>query len=126
MLRTILCFLFILSSFIGCSQKQESIEQEPESSPVELTLPQIPRLSGPYKPTNRDIQVALRNAGFYKGQIDGDIGPLTKEAIREFQAENNLVVDGEIGLKTWKVLKEFTQMRPKLMERSEHKSDGRI
>lgn len=107
MLRIILCCLLIFSLFIGCSQKQESIKQEPESSPVELTLPQIPRLSGPYKPTNKDIQIALQNAGFYKGQIDGDIGPLTKEAIREFQAENNLVVDGEIGLKTWKVLKEF-------------------
>jgi len=41
------------------------------------------------------------------GKIDGDIGPMSKQAIREFQAENNLVVDGEVGPKTWAVLKEF-------------------
>ena len=106
MLRIILCILFILPFFIGCSQKQESIEKEAES-PSEMTLPQIPKLPASYKPTNKDIQVALRNAGFYKGEIDGDIGPMSEKAIREFQEANNLVVDGKIGPKTWAVLKKY-------------------
>ncbi len=105
--RIILCFLLIFSFLIGCSRKQESLEQDSESSSVELTLPQIPKLAGPYKPTNKDIQIALQNAGFYKGDIDGNIGFLTRKAIREFQAENNLVVDGKVGPKTWSVLSKY-------------------
>ena len=50
---------------------------------------------------------AMRLHPFYKGKIDGDIGSLTKKAIREFQAENNLIVDGEVGPKTWVVLKKY-------------------
>jgi peptidoglycan hydrolase-like protein with peptidoglycan-binding domain len=107
MLRIILCFLFILFPITGCSQKQENSVQNSESSYTELTLPQIPKLTESFKPTNKDIQTALQNAGFYKYKIDGDIGPLTEQAIREFQKENNLPVDGEIGPKTWSVLKKY-------------------
>ena len=101
----VLSLLLILSLFIGCSRKDQSLNSE--SSSVELTLPQIPKLSGPYKPTNKDIQIALSNAGFYKGKIDGDIGLATKRAIRAFQAKNNLVVDGKVGPKTWAVLSRY-------------------
>lgn len=47
------------------------------------------------------IQQALKNAGFYKGEIDGKIGPKTKVAIRAFQKSKGLVVDGVVGQKTW-------------------------
>jgi peptidoglycan hydrolase-like protein with peptidoglycan-binding domain len=103
------CFLLILSFFIGCRQREDISKQEKESSSIELTLPQIPRLPKAYKPTNKSIQIALKNAGFYKGKIDGDIGPKTCKAIREFQAENNLVVDGKVGLKTWAVLRRYLE-----------------
>jgi len=107
--RIFLSILLFLSFFIGCSQKKENTQEEFEHSSVELTLPQIPKLAGPYKPTNKDIQIALKNAGFYQGEIDGDIGPLTKEAIRQFQAKNDLAIDGKIGLKTWDVLSKYLQ-----------------
>jgi peptidoglycan hydrolase-like protein with peptidoglycan-binding domain len=102
----IICSLFVIFLCTGCGRKQEDIEQPPESS-VELTLPQIPKLPASYKPTNKEIQIALQNAGFYKGKIDGDIGPMSEAAIRDFQAQNNLVVDGRVGPKTWAVLKEY-------------------
>ena len=105
--QAILCFLLAVFCFIGCSRKQESPPRESETSPTELTLPQIPKLNLSYKPTNSNIQTALKNAGFYKGEIDGDVGPLTKQAIREFQAENNLVIDGIVGPKTWEVLAKY-------------------
>ena len=40
----------------------------------------------PFKlPTGKDIQTALKNSGFYKGDVDGQIGSKTKQAIKKFQ-----------------------------------------
>ena len=56
------------------------------------------------KPVPKQVQLALKNAGFYNGKIDGDIGPKTKKAIEAFQAKNGLKADGKVGAKTWKAL----------------------
>lgn len=48
----------------------------------------------------KQIQRALKNAGFYQGPIDGKIGPKTKEAIVKFQKAKGLKVDGIVGKKT--------------------------
>ena len=55
----------------------------------------------------KDIQTALKNAGFYAGSIDGKIGPKSKKAIEAFQAANGLKVDGKVGPKTWAELEKF-------------------
>lgn len=47
-----------------------------------------------------DIQRALKNAGYYAGSVDGKIGPVTKAAIREFQDDMGLKVDGIAGRNT--------------------------
>ena len=107
MLKIFLSLLFIFFPLFGCDRRKEDMSQQEEPQETELTLPQIPSPAIPYKPTSRDIQTALKNAGFYKGRIDGDIGPLSKEAIRQFQSENDLVVDGKVGPKTWVVLGEY-------------------
>jgi len=52
-----------------------------------------------------DVQTALKNAGFYKGQIDGKIGPQTVAAIKEFQKANNLKANGKVNRSTWRLLK---------------------
>ncbi|RJP29630.1 MAG: peptidoglycan-binding protein [Candidatus Omnitrophota bacterium] len=62
---------------------------------------------GPYRPSIQQIQTALQAAGFYKGAIDGKSGPMTKKAIKDFQAANNLQVDGKVGPKTWAVLANY-------------------
>ncbi|MFH1493094.1 MAG: peptidoglycan-binding domain-containing protein [Candidatus Omnitrophota bacterium] len=51
-----------------------------------------------------DIQSALKNAGFYDGDIDGKIGPLTEKAIKECQEANGLKPDGVVGQMTQKIL----------------------
>lgn len=63
--------------------------------------------SGPYKPTNMEIQTALKNANFYMGEVDGKLGPKTKKAILEFQKANGLSADGKVGPKTWIELSKF-------------------
>ncbi len=50
--------------------------------------------------THKDIQLALKNAGFYNGTIDGKIGKSTKKAIRKFQKANGLKADGVVGKET--------------------------
>ena len=52
----------------------------------------------------RQIQSALRNAGFNPGTIDGNLGPMTKRAIKEFQMSKGLIQNGEIDTKTLKKL----------------------
>jgi peptidoglycan hydrolase-like protein with peptidoglycan-binding domain len=58
-----------------------------------FTNPQIPGL-----------QVALQARGFYKGSIDGVAGPLTAQAVREFQRSRRLQVDGLAGPQTRRAL----------------------
>lgn len=70
------------------------------AAPKAEAMPQ----AGVSKPSNIDIQTALKNAGFYAGSIDGKIGPKTKKAIEEFQKANGLNPDGKVGPKTWAAL----------------------
>lgn len=53
------------------------------------------------------VQLALKNAGYYNGPVDGKIGEKTKKAVAEFQKAHNLNADGVIGRKTWNVLKTY-------------------
>jgi len=69
-------------------------------------LEQLPP-AGPYKPSVKEIQTALKNAGFYNSQIDGALGPMTKKSIEEFQKANGLTADGKVGLKTWNALSKY-------------------
>ena len=48
----------------------------------------------------KQIQRALKNAGFYNGEIDGKIGSRTKEAIKRFQKAHGLKGDGIVGKRT--------------------------
>lgn len=56
---------------------------------------------------NKDIQAALKAAGFYTGNIDGKMGPKTKRAIVEFQKAKGLKADGKVGPRTWAELEKY-------------------
>src|SRR5437016_5742551 len=43
-----------------------------------------------------DVQQQLQRAGYYDGPIDGILGPMTREAIAAFQADNGLAVTSVI------------------------------
>lgn len=55
----------------------------------------------------KQIQKALKNAGFYKGPIDGKAGRKTREAIKGFQKAKGLKADGLVGTKTSKELSQY-------------------
>ena len=123
--------VLVLVALSGCGKKQEMEELQPItmeslstiSSPTQVVadmkapeakvlttstvvvakeLPLPPQ--GPYKPTGIEIQTALKNAGFYAGNIDGKIGPKSKKAIEDFQKANGLKADGKVGPKTWEIM----------------------
>ncbi len=105
-----------LDSEIIMSDSGSALETQPAATQqgVELTTKdaltaQIPvqASSIPEKPSAEDIQKALKNAGLYKGSVDGKIGPKTKKAIEEFQSTNGLTADGKVGPKTWEKLKNY-------------------
>ena len=55
----------------------------------------------------RQIQTALKNAGFYKGPIDGKLGQQTKSAIKRFQKAHGLKADGVVGKRTASALSRY-------------------
>ena len=63
---------------------------------------------------NYYIQKDLQFLNYYKGNIDGIIGSQSKQAIKDFQRDFNLVIDGIYGEKTnaclVKVIKEMQQI----------------
>ena len=62
------------------------------------------------KPSTREIQQALKNAGFYQGPVDGKMGPMTRDAVREFQRVHGLTDDGVVGRQTWAKLKAYVDL----------------
>jgi len=47
------------------------------------------------------MQQVLLNAGLYGGAIDGDFGPDTEAAVRAYQTQRGVTVDGVVGDETW-------------------------
>jgi len=52
----------------------------------------------------KELQEQLKAHHCYKSEIDGDFGPLTRDAVIEFQSMNDLVEDGIVGELTRKEL----------------------
>jgi len=55
----------------------------------------------------KQIQRALKNAGFYQGPIDGKIGDKTKKAIVKFQKAKGFKADGIVGKRTSAALNKY-------------------
>ena len=59
------------------------------------------------RPNVKQIQIALENAGYNPGRIDGKMGKQTRDAIKAFQKANGLPADGKAGKQTWNLLKSY-------------------
>ncbi len=86
-----------------------TVSSSPQATVVSTTEAKLEPLppDGPYRPSVKEIQTALKNAGYYAGSVDGKLGPKSKEAIEEFQKANSLTADGKVGPKTWVALSRY-------------------
>jgi hypothetical protein len=88
-----------------------SLEEELFPKQEEIALPLVveeekekKETVSPLKNRTEEIQSILKRGGFYKGKIDGKSGPMTIQAIKDFQKSKRLKVDGVVGEKTWQEL----------------------
>lgn len=84
-------------------------EMKRQNEQIELGIPQEQRTTsadlgvGPTAFAVEDIkgvQIALKNRGYDPGEINGMLSSDTQEAIRQFQAANNLPVTGKVDERT--------------------------
>lgn len=54
----------------------------------------------------RGLQRMLVNRGYEPGEIDGRFGPNTEAAVRAYQSDHGLDVDGIVGPRTWDALRQ--------------------
>jgi len=84
-----------------------------DSSQVNLGKPVWRNSSGGSQPgsaydegTVRNIQAGLQRLGYDAGPADGHYGPQTEAAIRRFQQDNGLAVDGQPTASLWQQIQQ--------------------
>lgn len=88
---------------------QGSTSQTLESTDINRNPYTEPTKAVRYNSKGNDVrwcQYYLNKKGAYRLKIDGNAGPLTINAVRDFQLKNGLVSDGIVGEKTRAKLKE--------------------
>lgn len=89
------------------------ISEEKETQAKKQTSAKKGILEVKSRPKVKQIQTALRNAGYDPGAVDGKMGRQTKDAVMAFQRANNLPADGIVGKKTWLLLREYLTKKVK-------------
>ena len=95
--------------------KDEGLDSSKQTSLKESeTSGEVANKTGETKqPDAKQIQTALKNAGYYNGVVDGKMGKKSRQAVRNFQRANNLTADGRVGKKTWALLKDYLEKKVK-------------
>ncbi len=130
MCTRIILSIFLIFVLVGCATgpKKQAVQLQPQEyeAPVQKDSysqdydygdtwstekyeePAKKASSGPViKLRPKQVQRALKGAGFYQGPIDGKIGPKTKAAIIKFQKASGLKADGVVGKRTSAKLNEY-------------------
>jgi peptidoglycan hydrolase-like protein with peptidoglycan-binding domain len=105
--RTILFLaLFAITGHLFAAQKKSSKAPPPSSSKkrtARRTRGAVARPAarhhGQQEPTPdryREIQQALAAKGYYKGSVNGEWGPESMEALKQFQTNQKLKADGKL------------------------------
>src|SRR3989339_953267 len=95
---------------------QEALDTESKERTSLAT--QLSTLTEKYKSVShtgsvKQIQIALQNAGYDMGKIDGVMGGKTRSAVRDFQKANSLKVTGKVDKETWLLLRQYLHKKVK-------------
>gem|GEM_PF-1713472 len=134
MLRRYLMILFLVLPIAGCAglsetgetgkridvlekkvvvldERQTITEDRLTENEKKITAPQAAVREAPREKkktaismSRKKIQGILRDAGYYRGPIDGKMGKKTKKALKDFQTDNGLSPDGIAGPATKEAL----------------------
>jgi murein L,D-transpeptidase YcbB/YkuD len=80
------------------------------TTPTTPVKPKVPVPTSGLKPGDKgasvkQLQRALKSAGYTVGKIDGSYGPSTESAVKQFQQAHGLTADGIAGSKTLAALR---------------------
>ena len=97
------------------SNLRDALNKAAEEKEVATKLHSRKKIIGEVKsrPNIKQIQAALRNAGYNPGPVDGKPGKQTRDAIKSFQRANDLPADGKVGKRTWALLKDYLYKKVK-------------
>jgi peptidoglycan hydrolase-like protein with peptidoglycan-binding domain len=79
------------------THKPSSTRKGTRTAGVRTRQPAVVRQQTPSVQRYTEIQQALADKGHYKGPVNGQWGPESVEALKSFQAEQHLEVDGKLG-----------------------------
>ena len=82
-------------------------------SEIAISVPRETPKEAKVRFTVKQLQTALKNAGYDPGHVDGKMGKQTREAIKAFQRANGLAADGVVGKRTWSLLREYLDKQVK-------------
>ena len=95
---------------------QEALDTESKERTSLAT--QLSTLTEKYKSVShtgsvKQIQIALQNAGYDVGKVDGVVGGKTRSAVRDFQKANSLKITGKVDKETWLLLRQYLHKKVK-------------
>ena len=111
-------FGFLLSRMIPtAAEVQREMTPTPTKTPkpTDAPTPEPVLRTGSRGQEVKDLQSRLYSLGYYTGEIDGQFGAMTKEAVIDFQRTNGLEADGMVGSET-KTLLFSANAKPKVSE----------
>lgn len=110
-----ICILFAVTAFISLSPAHATYQTSAEPSSVLTPVPGCPPTIASGSTNSywvRNLQIILNHTSFPNSPYnyhpplaqDGQFGPLTKNAVMDYQASRHLAVDGIVGPQTWRSL----------------------
>ncbi len=91
-------FLPSLGAFAKKAKKSTSVKRKPSRKIAKKVVASSPpRQGSPTSERYREIQSALNRKGYYGGEVHGEWNAESVEALKKFQADQNLKADGKLG-----------------------------
>ncbi|MGH4051717.1 MAG: peptidoglycan-binding protein [Clostridium sp.] len=89
----------------------KALQNPPTPNPIPTPTKPILKI-GSTGAAVRSLQQSLIKLGYNSGQIDGIFGSATQSAVKLFQKNKGLIVDGIVGNATWDVINKALQKPP--------------